>query len=56
MHIVNRVLMIIVALVIFIFGLTTFLLLTGVVAPANQTLRDVLALCCAVRKTASRYS
>ncbi len=44
MHIVNRVLMIIVALLIFIFGFTTLLLLTGVVAPTNQTLRDVLAL------------
>jgi uncharacterized alkaline shock family protein YloU len=44
MHVVNRVLMIIVALIIFIFGATTFLLLSGVVAPANQTLRDVLTL------------
>jgi uncharacterized alkaline shock family protein YloU len=44
MNIVNRVLMIIAALVIFIFGLTSFLLLTGIVVPANQTLRNVLTL------------
>jgi uncharacterized alkaline shock family protein YloU len=52
MHIVNRVLMIIVALVIFIFGLITFLLLTGVVAPISQPLRDVLALYTALRAIA----
>lgn len=44
MHIVNRVLMIIAALIILIFGSITFLLLTGIVAPANQTLRNVLTL------------
>jgi uncharacterized alkaline shock family protein YloU len=44
MHIVNRTLMIMAALVVFIFGAITFLLLTGIVAPANQTLRNVLTL------------
>jgi uncharacterized alkaline shock family protein YloU len=44
MHIVNRVLVIIAALVLFIFGSATFLLLTGIVEPANQTLRAVLTL------------
>lgn len=44
MNIVNRVIMIVVSLIVFVFGATTFLLLTGTVVPANQTLRDVLSL------------
>ncbi|MGE5335089.1 MAG: hypothetical protein ACM3N4_10350, partial [Nitrososphaerota archaeon] len=44
MNIVNRVIMIVVSLIVFAFGTITFLLLTGTVVPANQTLRDVLSL------------
>jgi uncharacterized alkaline shock family protein YloU len=44
MNIVNRVIMIVVSLIVFVFGAITFLLLTGTVIPANQTLRDILGL------------
>ncbi len=44
MNIVNRVIMIVISLVVFSFGAITFLLLTGIVIPANQALRNLLAL------------
>lgn len=44
MHIVNRVIMIVIGLLVFSFGAITFLLLTGIVIPANQALRNLLAL------------
>jgi hypothetical protein len=52
MNIVNRVIMIVVSLLVFVFGATTFLLLTGIVVPRNQTLRDILALYSALRAVA----
>lgn len=44
MNIVNRVIMIVASLIVFSFGTITFLLLTGIVIPANETLRNLLAL------------
>lgn len=44
MNIVNRIIMTIWALMLLIFGTITFLLLTGVMVPANQTLRNILRL------------
>lgn len=44
MNVVNRIIMIVVSLVLLAFGATTFLLLTGTVVPANETLRNILTL------------
>lgn len=44
MNIVNRVIMIVIGLLVFSFGAITFLLLTGIVIPANQALQNLLAL------------
>ena len=49
MNLVNRIIMTVAALVIFAFGTTTFLLLTGIVVPGNQFLRNILALYAAYR-------
>ncbi len=52
MNVVNRVIMTLAALVIFAFGTITFLLLTGIVVPANPYLRAILALYAAYRAIA----
>lgn len=44
MNIVNRIIMTVVALIIFVFGTITFLLLTNVIVPSNSFLRNILAL------------
>jgi uncharacterized alkaline shock family protein YloU len=52
MNIANRVIMIVASLGIFLFGTITSVLLTGIVVPANQTLRNILALYFALRALA----
>lgn len=52
MNLVNRIIMTLGALFIFAFGTTTFLLLTGIVVPANRYLRAILALYSAYRAIA----
>jgi uncharacterized alkaline shock family protein YloU len=52
MNVVNRIIMTLAALAIFAFGSITFLLLTGIVVPANQYLRAILALYAAYRAVA----
>lgn len=52
MNIVNRVIMIAVSFILFAFGAVTFLLLSGIVVPGNQTLRDILTLYTAFRAVA----
>lgn len=52
MNIFNRVFMVVLSLLIFAFGTMTFLLLTGIVIPANRYLRAILALYSAYRSIA----
>jgi hypothetical protein len=52
MNIFNRICMILLSLLIFAFGTATFLLLTGIVVPANRYLRAILALYSAYRAIA----
>lgn len=52
MDIANRVIMIVASLVTFLFGTITFLLLTGIVVPGNQTLRDIVTLYATLRALA----
>ncbi len=52
MYIFNRVIMVLLSLLIFAFGTATFLLLTGIVVPANRYLRAILALYSAYRAVA----
>jgi uncharacterized alkaline shock family protein YloU len=52
MNIANRVIMIVASLGIFLFGTITFVLLTGIVVPSNQTLRNILAVYTALRALA----
>jgi uncharacterized alkaline shock family protein YloU len=52
MNIANRVIMIVASLCTFLFGTITFVLLTGIVVPSNQTLRNILALYTALRALA----
>jgi uncharacterized alkaline shock family protein YloU len=52
MNIFNRVFMVLLTLLIFAFGTTVFLLLTGIVIPANRYLRAILALFSAYRAVA----
>lgn len=52
MNIFNRVFMVVLSLLIFAFGTMTFLLLTGIVIPANRYLRAILALYTAYRTIA----
>jgi uncharacterized alkaline shock family protein YloU len=52
MNIFNRIVMLVLALIVFAFGATTFLLLTGIVVPENSYLRAILALYSAWRAVA----
>jgi uncharacterized alkaline shock family protein YloU len=52
MNIANRVIMILASLAVFLFGTITFALLTGIIAPTNQTLRNILTLFTALRSLA----
>jgi uncharacterized alkaline shock family protein YloU len=52
MNIANRVSMILASLAIFLFGTITFVVLAGIVAPSNQTLRNILTLFTALRALA----
>lgn len=52
MDVVNRILMSLFALILFVFGAMTFLLLTGIVIPSNPYLRAILALYMAWRTLA----
>jgi uncharacterized alkaline shock family protein YloU len=52
MDIANRVIMIVASLITFLFGAIIFILLTGIVVPNNQTLRNILALYSALRAVA----
>lgn len=52
MNIFNRIVMLVLALIVFAFGATTFLLLTGIVVPENTYLRSILALYSAWRAVA----
>jgi uncharacterized alkaline shock family protein YloU len=52
MNIVNRAIMIVASLSVFLFGMIIFVLLTGIVVPGNQTLRNILALYSALRAVA----
>jgi uncharacterized alkaline shock family protein YloU len=52
MNIVNRAIMIVASLIVFLFGMIIFVLLTGIVVPGNQTLRNILALYSALRAVA----
>jgi uncharacterized alkaline shock family protein YloU len=49
MDIVNRIVMIVVGLIVFLFGAITFLLLTGLVVPQNTYLRSILTAYTALR-------
>ena len=51
-NIFNRIFMVVLTLLIFAFGTTVFLLLTGIVIPANRYLRALLALYSAYRAVA----
>jgi len=52
MNIFNSIVMLVLALIVFAFGATTFLLLTGIVVPENSYLRAILALYSAWRAVA----
>jgi uncharacterized alkaline shock family protein YloU len=52
MNIANRAIMIVASLITFLFGAITFVLLTGIIVPGNQTLRNILALYTALRAVA----
>lgn len=52
MNIFNRIVMLVLAIIVFAFGATTFLLLTGIVVPENSYLRAILALYSAWRAVA----
>jgi uncharacterized alkaline shock family protein YloU len=52
MNIANRAIMIVASLITFLFGTITFVLLTGIIVPSNQTLRNILALYTALRAVA----
>ncbi len=52
MNIANRAIMIVASLITFLFGAVTFVLLTGIIVPSNQTLRNILALYTALRAVA----
>ena len=52
MNIANRAIMIVASLITFLFGTITFVLLTGIIVPNNQTLRNILALYTALRAVA----
>src|SRR5260221_14347657 len=49
MNIANRAIMIVASLITFLFGAITFVLLTGIIGPSNQTLRNILALYTSLR-------
>jgi uncharacterized alkaline shock family protein YloU len=52
MNIFNRIVMLLLGFIVFAFGTTTFLLLTGIVVPENSYLRAILALYAAWRAVA----
>lgn len=52
MNIANRAILIVASLITFLFGTITFVLLTGIILPGNQTLRNILALYTALRAVA----
>src|SRR5690348_15728561 len=52
MHTFNRIVMLVLAIIVFAFGATTFLLLTGIIVPENSYLRAILALYSAWRAVA----
>ena len=52
MNIANRIILSVASFTLFLFGTLTFVLLTGIIVPSNQTLRNILALYTALRAVA----